>query len=121
MKKKHELLVPVGNYECLIAAINNGADAVYFAGKRFGARAFANNFTMEEIEKAIKLCHLYDVKVYITVNTLIYEDELDEVVDYIKSLHKLGVDALIMQDIGLISLVRKKFVLYTNQLMKRII
>lgn len=109
MKKKHELLVPVGNYECLIAAINNGADAVYFAGKRFGARAFANNFTMEEIEKAIKLCHLYDVKVYITVNTLIYEDELDEVVDYIKSLHKLGVDALIMQDIGLINIVHNKF------------
>ncbi len=106
---KHELLVPVGDYLSLIAAINNGADAVYLGGKKFGARAFASNFTLEEIEKATKLCHLYGVKIYITVNTLVYEDEIDEALDYIRSLHKMGVDALIMQDIGLINLVHETF------------
>ncbi len=104
---KHELLVPVGDKLSLIAAINNGADAVYLGGKKFGARAFASNFTLEEIGKATKLCHLYGVKIYITVNTLVYEREIEEVLDYIKSLHKIGVDALIMQDIGLIDLVHQ--------------
>ncbi len=104
---KHELLVPVGDYPSLIAAINNGADAVYLGGKKFGARAFANNFTLEEILNATKLCHLYGVKIYITVNTLIYENEIEEVLSYIKNLHKIGVDALIMQDIGLINLVHQ--------------
>ena len=104
---KHELLVPVGNYDCLIAAINNGADAVYLGGKKFGARAFADNFTLEDIKKATKLCHLYGVKIYVTVNTIIYESEIKEAYEYIKALHKIGVDALIMQDIGLINLVHK--------------
>ena len=58
---KHELLVPVGSYDSLIAAINNGADAVYLGGKKFGARAFADNFSLEQIDEATKLCHLYDV------------------------------------------------------------
>ena len=103
----HELLVPVGNYESLIEAINNGADAVYLGGKRFGARAFANNFTLEELDNATKLCHLYGVKIYVTVNTLIYEQEIDDALDYCKELHKIGVDAVIMQDIGLINLVHQ--------------
>jgi len=107
MNNKHELLVPVGNYESLVQAINNGADAVYLGGKRFGARAFASNFTLEELDAATKLCHLYDVKIYITVNTLIYEDEIEEALEYIKELHKIGVDAVIMQDVGLINLVHK--------------
>ena len=104
---KHELLVPVGDYASLLEAINNGADAVYLGGKKFGARAFADNFTLEGLNNATKLCHLYGVKIYITVNTLIYESEIDEALDYIKSLHKIGVDALIMQDIGLINLVHQ--------------
>ena len=104
---KHELLVPVGNYESLVQAINNGADAVYLGGKKFGARAFANNFTIEELEDATKLCHLYGVKIYVTVNTLIYESEIDDALNYIKELHKIGVDAVIMQDIGLINLVHQ--------------
>ena len=103
----HELLVPVGNYESLVAAINNGADAVYLGGKRFGARAYANNFTLEEVEAATKLCHLYGVKIYVTVNTLIYEREIKEALDSCKKLHKIGVDALIMQDVGLIDLVHQ--------------
>ena len=81
--KKVELLSPVGNMETLLFAIHNGCDAVYFAGKKFGARHYANNFTEEEIIKAIKYCHLYDVKVYITVNTLLFDDELEEVLNYI--------------------------------------
>ena len=104
----HELLVPVGNKECLRVAIHSGADAVYLAGKRFGARAFAGNFTDEELIDAIKLCHLYGVKIYVTVNTLIYESELASVFEYVKFLHKNGVDAVIMQDIGLIYKVRRE-------------
>jgi len=103
----HELLVPVGNYESLVQAINNGADAVYLGGKKFGARAFANNFTLEELDNATKLCHLYGVKIYVTVNTLMYENEINEALEYVKELHKIGVDALIMQDIGLINLVHQ--------------
>ncbi len=104
---KHELLVPVGDYDSLIAAINNGADAVYLGGQKFGARAFAPNFSKEEIKNATKLCHLYGVKIYITVNTLIYEKEISEALEYVKELHKMGVDALIMQDVGFIDLVHK--------------
>lgn len=103
----HELLVPVGNYESLVAAINNGADAVYLGGKKFGARAFASNFNLEELEASIKTCHLYGVKIYVTVNTLIYENEIEEALEYCKKLHKMGVDALIMQDVGLINLVHQ--------------
>ena len=106
---KKELLVPVGNYLSLIAAINNGADAVYLAGKKYGARAYSDNFTLEELETAVKTCHLYGVKIYITVNTLIYEKEIKEAIDYIDYLHKMGVDAIIMQDIGLINLVHNMF------------
>lgn len=103
-----ELLVPVGNMECLYAAVLNGADAVYLAGKKFGARAFANNFDDEEIIDAIKFAHLYGVKVYVTVNTLIYESELESVYNYCRFLHQNAVDALIVQDIGLMSLLRKR-------------
>ena len=106
---KHELLVPVGTMESLISAINYGADAIYLGGKKFGARAFASNFSYEELEEATKLCHLYNVKIYVTVNTLVYENEIDEVVDYIRYLHKIGVDALIMQDVGLINLTHQMF------------
>jgi len=109
--KKVELLSPVGNMETLKYAIHNGCDAVYFAGKKFGARKYANNFTQDEIVEAIKYCHLYGVKAYITVNTLIYDDEFDEVLDYIDFLHKSNVDAVILQDIGLI---KKTHELYPN-------
>lgn len=107
--KKVELLSPAGNMETLKAAVHNGCDAVYFAGKKFGARKYANNFDEKEIVEAIKYCHLYDVKVYITVNTLIYDDELEEVIDYIEFLNKSNVDAVIMQDIGLIQKVHTLF------------
>ena len=105
--KKAELLIPVGNKECLLAAIHNGADAVYLGGKRFGARAYSNNFDNEEMISAIKLCHLYGVKVYVTVNTMIYNEEVQDVIAYLNFLYANNVDAVIMQDNGLIELTRK--------------
>ncbi|MBQ9071669.1 MAG: U32 family peptidase [Bacilli bacterium] len=104
-----ELLAPVGNMECLKAAINAGCDAVYLSGRNFGARSFAGNFSKEELEIAINTCHLYGVKVYITVNTLIYDIEVERFLSYIDYIHKLGVDAVIMQDIGMVDLVRKTY------------
>ena len=104
-----ELLSPAGNIECLKAAINNGADACYLGGKSFGARAFAGNFTNEELKEATQYAHLYGVKIYITVNTIIYNNEVNDFIEYIKYLYQIGVDALIMQDIGMISLVRQTF------------
>lgn len=107
--KKVELLSPAGNMMALKSAIYNGADAVYLSGKEYGARKFAQNFSVEEIAEAIKFAHLYGVKIYITVNTMIYESEVEDLIRYIETIHKIGVDAVIMQDIGLISLVTRKF------------
>ena len=107
--KKIELLSPVGNMDMLYQAIHNGADAVYLAGKSYGARKYSNNFTNEELIKAINYSHLYGVKVYITVNTIIYEKEIDEFIKYIEFLYANGADALIIQDIGMINLIREKF------------
>ena len=104
-----ELLSPAGNMECLKAAIHNGADAIYLGGKSFGARAFAGNFTNEELKEAVNYAHLYGVKIYVTANTIIYNNEIKDFLEYIKYLYQIGVDALIMQDIGMISLVRKIF------------
>ncbi len=104
-----ELLSPAGNMKCLKAAIHNGADAIYLGGKSFGARAFAGNFTNEELKEAVCYSHLYGVKIYVTVNTIIYNNEVKDFLEYIKYLYQIGIDALIMQDIGMISLVRKMF------------
>ena len=104
-----ELLSPAGNKECLYAAIHNGTDAVYLGGKLFGARKFAGNFTKEELKEAVDYAHLYGVKIYVTVNTIIYNHEVKELLEYVDYLYNLGVDALIMQDIGMISLVRKRY------------
>ena len=104
-----ELLSPVGNMDSLMAAINGGCDAVYLSGINFGARSFAGNFTNEEIKKAIEISHLYGVKVYVTVNTLIYDHEVERLLKYVDFLHSNNVDALIMQDIGMIDLIRKTY------------
>lgn len=104
---KKELLSPAGDFETLKQAIHNGCDAVYLGGKRFGARKFASNFDDIEMVKAIKYCHLYGVKIYVTVNTIIYENEVKDCLDYLIFLHKNGVDAVIMQDMGMITLTRK--------------
>lgn len=107
--KKPELLAPAGNMECLIAAIEAGCDAVYIGGTMFGARSYAGNFNNEEILEAIKYAHLYGVKVYVTVNTLVYDKEVEEFMNYIDFLHKNNVDAIIIQDLGMMDLVRKTY------------
>lgn len=108
-KKKVELLSPSGSFEALKYAINNGADAVYLAGKMFGARAFANNFDNDEMVEAIKYAHSYGVKVYVTVNTIIFENEIDDVIKFIDFLYLNGVDAVIVQDLGLASIIVKRY------------
>ena len=107
--KKIELLAPAGNMVSLKAAIMAGCDAVYLGGKQFGARAFSKNFSNDELISAIEYCHLYGVKIYVTVNTLIYENEVDSFLEYIDFLHKNNVDAIIIQDLGMFDLVRKVF------------
>jgi len=107
--KKVELLSPAGNMECLKSAIEAGCDAVYLSGKLYGARGFAGNFDNEEIIEGVKYAHLYGVKIYVTINTIIYEREVDEFVNYVRFLHKNNVDAVIIQDLGMFDLLRKKF------------
>ena len=107
--KKPELLAPVGNKETFFAAIEAGCDAVYLGGTHFGARALANNFTEEELKEIIPIAHIYGVKVYVTVNTIIYESMVKSFLEYIDFLHKNNVDAVIMQDLGMIDLVRKTY------------
>ena len=107
--KKIELLAPAGNMNALKASVMAGCDAVYLGGVNFGARAFSKNFDNDEIIEAINYCHLYGVKVYVTVNTLIYENEVDTFLEYIEFLHKNNVDAVIIQDFGMFDLVRKTF------------
>lgn len=106
---KHELLAPAGNMECLKQTIFSGADAVYVGCKKFGARKFASNFTNDEIIEAIKLCHLYGVKIYATMNTLVKNDEVDSFLNQVEFLHKNGIDAILIQDFGMLCLVLEKY------------
>ena len=106
-KDKFEVLAPVGNDAMLSAAIKAGADAVYLGGKLFSARAFAENFTIDNIKDLVKKCHSNGIKVYITVNTLLHENELEEALNYIIDLYNSDIDAVIIQDLGLLSLIKK--------------
>ena len=101
-----ELLAPAGSYDVLVIAVNAGADAVYIAGQNYGARAYAKNFSMEEIEKAVDYAHLNGAKVHVTVNTLINNYEIKDVLNYLFKLYQIGVDAVIVQDFGLIWLLK---------------
>ena len=101
-----ELLAPVGSRESLIAAVDNGADAVYFGGTLFSARQYASNFDREELLWAIDYVHARGVRAYVTVNTLIKDAELDEAADYLQFLCNAGADAVIVQDIGILKLLR---------------
>ena len=107
--KKIELLSPAGNMDSLIAAIEAGCDAVYLGGTMFSARAFAGNFSNDELIETVNLCHLYGVKVYVTCNILIYEHEIDNFMKYIDFLHKISVDAIIIQDLGMLDLIHKTY------------
>ena len=104
---KPELLIPVGGIPQLIAAVENGADAVYLGGNAFNARINADNFDIASMEKAVDFCHLRGVEVYVTLNTLMRDDHLAPALSYAKNLYKIGVDALIIQDLGLGQLIKE--------------
>lgn len=106
---KVELLAPVGSKEAMICAINNGADAIYLGGMNFGARAYANNFTNEEIAEAINYCHRLGVFAYVTVNTLIKDSEFSEALAFVKFLYVNNVDAVIIQDLGLLNAIKSLY------------
>ncbi|MGM9533361.1 DUF3656 domain-containing U32 family peptidase [Intestinibacter sp.] len=105
--KNIELLAPVGSFDSLKAAVQNGANAVYLGGKDFSARASANNFDREELTEAVKYAHIRGVRVFVTTNTLIKQNEIEDFVEYAKFLYDIDVDALIMQDIGVAMLIHR--------------
>jgi putative protease len=106
-RKLPELLAPAGSPDALKAAAAAGADAIYISGKRFGARRFAPNFSEKELEEAIGYAHIRGIKVYVTVNTLIREDELEDAALYLLKLYEMGADAVLVQDAGLAGLARQ--------------
>lgn len=107
--KQVELLAPAGSFEGFLGAIHAGADAVYLGGDRYGARAYANNFTTEEIIEAIRIAHLWNRKVYLTVNTLMKEKELAALQKFLLPLYEAGLDAVIIQDLGAFHLIGEYF------------
>jgi len=104
-----EILAPAGSMESMIAAINAGADAVYMGGSRFGARAYADNPEEDRFLEAIDYAHLHGCRLYMTVNTLVKESELDQLYDFLKPYYERGLDAVIVQDMGVCALIRKQF------------
>jgi putative protease len=106
---KVELLAPAGSFDALVAAVENGADAVYLAGQHFGARKFAKNFTDEELRAGIDFAHVRGVKVFVTVNTLVFDDELAGVVPFLAAIREAGADAVIVQDLGVMRVLRDLF------------
>lgn len=108
-KQQIEILAPAGSYESFQAAIQAGADAVYAGGPRFGARAFADNFTKEQLMEAIDYAHLHSRKLYLTVNTLLKDEEIQELYEYLEPLYRQGLDAVIVQDVGVLEVVRTYF------------
>ena len=107
--KKVELLSPVGDFECLVAAVQNGADAVYFGANKFNARINGTNFSNDDLKRAIEYAKLRNVKTYLTLNTLIKNNEFEESVELIKYAYKSGIDAIIMQDLGLAKFAIENF------------
>ena len=106
---KYELLAPAGDMECLKWAIEGGCDAVYLGGNHFGARAYSKNFSDDELVLAITYAHRYGVKVYLTCNTLIYDEEVDDFIKFVRFAHQNGVDAVLIQDLGMYDLIHQKF------------
>src|SRR5665648_139200 len=100
-----ELLAPAGSFDAFKAAVENGADAVYLGGKSFSARASAANFDLEELRTSVQYAHERQVRVYVTVNILIADQEFQDLLDYLFVLHEIGVDALILQDVGVAELI----------------
>lgn len=106
-EKIPELLAPAGSWEALVAGAAAGADALYFGGKRFGARMFAENFAYKRLREAVDYCHARGIRAYVTVNTLIHDAELSDVARYLMSLYETGADAVLVQDLGVAALARK--------------
>lgn len=109
MKNKVELLAPAGNYEAFLGAVNAGADAVYLGGEKFGARAYADNFTTEEICHAIHTAHFMGIKIYLTVNTLVKDSEFNELYNWLLPFYEAGLDGVIVQDMGVLCFIREHF------------
>ena len=107
--RKVELLAPAGNYDSFIGAINAGADAIYVGGEKFSARAFADNFDTQTLCECIKYAHLFNRKVYLTLNTLIKETEFSEIYEYVKPFYYAGLDGVIIQDLGVLKFLREHF------------
>lgn len=107
--KKVELLAPAGNYDALLGAVNAGADAVYLGGEQYGARAYADNFSRDEIISGIRLAHIYHKKIYLTINTLVKERELEGLYDFLLPFYEAGLDGVIIQDLGALAYVRRYF------------
>lgn len=108
MKENIELLAPAGSYDAFIAAVENGANAVYLGGKLFNARANASNFDLDELKKIIEYAHLRNVKIHITMNTLLDDTEISDALSFAYDIYEIGVDAVIVQDIGLARILHKK-------------
>ncbi|MCR5705977.1 MAG: U32 family peptidase, partial [Acholeplasmatales bacterium] len=104
-----ELLAPAGSMEALVTAIHNGADAIYLGMNRFGARAYANNFTIEQLRDAVKYAHLRGVKIYVTMNIIVFDYELEDAYKQVDELYLAGVDGLIIQDLAVFTYVTEHY------------
>lgn len=104
-----ELLAPAGNMEALRAAVSNGCDAVYLGLEKFGARAYSDNFTIDSLAEAIRYAHLRDVKIYVTMNTIVFEDEICDMRQQLDALNGIGVDGIIVQDLAVFDYVAANF------------
>ena len=107
--KKVELLAPAGNYDAFLGAIQAGADAVYLGGEKYSARAYADNFSDEEVIAAIRYAHIFGKKVYLTVNTLMKQEEYKELCAYVLPFYQSGLDGVIIQDLGAFELLKESF------------
>ncbi|HQY89414.1 MAG TPA: peptidase U32 family protein, partial [Tepidisphaeraceae bacterium] len=105
--RKPELLCPAGDFEAMRAAVSNGADAVYFGLPAFNARHRATNFALESLPDTMRYLHRHNVKGFVTFNVLIFSDELEEAVEFLKQIAQSGVDAIIVQDLGLARLAQR--------------
>ena len=105
-----ELLAPAGSMDALKAAIAGGANAIYVGGNRFNARAYATNFNIDELKEAVQLCHKHNVSLFVTVNTLYKDCEIESLYEYLCDLYRIQVDALIVQDLGIMKLIQDHFV-----------
>lgn len=104
-----ELLAPAGNMEALKAAISNGCDAIYLGMQKFGARAYSSNFDLESLKEAVRYAHLRNVKIYVTMNTIVFENEIEEMKAQMRELNEIGVDGIIVQDLAAFDYVVKNF------------